>query len=135
MIHLLDTGPLVSALAREEPRFGSWAKDLLRHLRRPLYTCEAVLTEAAHFLGNPDPVLAAVAAGLLVCPWEVVGLQGGDRGRHRLQSLSLTWASCHSAADAEGVMKGRTAALASRHRDNPFGDQNGISSSSNVRSR
>ena len=67
MIHLLDTGPLVSALAREEPRFGSWAKDLLRHLPRPLYTCEAVLTEVTHFLGNADPILAAVADGLLVC--------------------------------------------------------------------
>ena len=71
MIHLLDTGPLVSALAREEPRFGSWAKDLLRHLPRPLYTCEAVLTEVAHFLGNADPVLAAVADGLLACPWDL----------------------------------------------------------------
>jgi predicted nucleic acid-binding protein len=71
MIHLLDTGPLVSALAREEPRFGSWAKELLRHLPRPLYTCEAVLTEVAHFLGNPEPVLAAVADGLLVCPWDL----------------------------------------------------------------
>ncbi len=44
MIHLLDTDPLVSALAREEPRFGSWAKDLLRHLPRPLYTCGKVVT-------------------------------------------------------------------------------------------
>jgi hypothetical protein len=67
--YLLDTGPLVSALAREEPRFGTWAKNVLSHLPRPLYTCEAVLTEAAHFLGDAGPVLAAVADGLLVCPW------------------------------------------------------------------
>lgn len=71
MTHLLDTGPLVSALARTEPRFGAWAKNLLRHLPRPLYTCEAVLTEAAHFLGDPAPVLAALADGLLVCPWDL----------------------------------------------------------------
>lgn len=71
MIHLLDTGPLVSALARHEPQFGSWAKDTLRHLPHPLYTCEAVLTEASHFLGGPAPVMAAVAAGLLVCPWDL----------------------------------------------------------------
>jgi predicted nucleic acid-binding protein len=69
MIYLLDTGPLVSALAREEPRFGPWARDVLRHLPPPLYTCEAVLTEAAHILGRPEPVLAALANGLLVCPW------------------------------------------------------------------
>ena len=71
MIHLLDTGPLVSALAREEPKFGIWAKDVLRHLPRPLYTCEAVLTEASLFLHDSGPVLDAVADGLLVCPWDL----------------------------------------------------------------
>lgn len=71
MIHLLDTGPLVSALAREEPKFGPGAKNLLRQLPRPLYTCEAVLTEASHFLRDPGAVLAAVADGLLVCPWDL----------------------------------------------------------------
>jgi predicted nucleic acid-binding protein len=71
VIHLLDTGPLVSALARKEPRFGSWAKDVLRRLPHPLYTCEAVLTEAAHLLGDPGPILAAVGDGLLVCPWDL----------------------------------------------------------------
>jgi predicted nucleic acid-binding protein len=71
MIYLLDTGPLVSALARDEPRFGPWAKDLIRHLPGPLYTCEAVLTEAAHFLGSADPVLATLDDRLLICPWDL----------------------------------------------------------------
>ena len=71
MIYLLDTGPLVSALAREEAQFGGWAKEVLRRLPTPLYTCESVLTEAAHFLGNGDAVLAAVADGLLLCPWDL----------------------------------------------------------------
>ena len=71
MIYLLDTGPLVSALAREEAQFGRWAKDVLRRLPTPLYTCESVLTEAAHFLGSGDAVLAAVADGLLLCPWDL----------------------------------------------------------------
>ena len=71
MIYLLDSGPLVSALAREEAKFGRWAKELLPRLPPPLYTCEPVLTEAAHFLGSAEPVLAAVATGLLVCPWDL----------------------------------------------------------------
>jgi predicted nucleic acid-binding protein len=71
MIYLLDTGPLVSALARKEPQFGPWAKSLMRRLPPPLYTCEAVLTEAAHFLGSAEPVLSAMADGLLVCPWDL----------------------------------------------------------------
>jgi uncharacterized protein len=71
MIYLLDTGPLVSALAENEPHYGPWAKDLLRRLPVPLYTCESVLTEAAHFLGSPDSILGAIADGLLVCPWDL----------------------------------------------------------------
>ena len=71
MIYLLDTGPLVSALARKEPQFGVWAKDLVRLLPRPLYTCEAVLTEASHFLGSADPVLTTLTEGLLACPWDL----------------------------------------------------------------
>ncbi len=71
MIYLLDTGPLVSALARTEPQFGPWAKALFRRLPHPLYTCEPVLTEAAHFLGNAEPVLAAMDDGLLECPWDL----------------------------------------------------------------
>ncbi len=71
MIYLLDTGPFVSGLAGHEPQFGAWAKELMRRLPRPLYTCEAVLTEAAHFIGNAEPILAAVADGLLVCPWDL----------------------------------------------------------------
>jgi len=71
VIYLLDTGPLVSALAGNEPRFGPWAQGLLRSVPLPLYTCEPVLTEAAHFLGSAEPVLAALDDGLLVCPWDL----------------------------------------------------------------
>lgn len=71
MIVLLDTGPLVSAFARHEPRFGVWARNLLRQLPGPAYSCEPVLTEAAHFLGTAEPLLSAVAAGLLLCPWDL----------------------------------------------------------------
>jgi len=44
---------------------------LLSPAEVPLYTCEAVLTETAHLLGNPGPVLATVADGLVVCPWDL----------------------------------------------------------------
>jgi hypothetical protein len=71
MIYLLDTGPLVSALARDEPQFGPWAKDVMRRLPRPLHTCEPVLTEAAHFLGCAEPVLAALDDGLIVSEWDL----------------------------------------------------------------
>ena len=68
MIHFLDTGPLVAALRRPEDKdpFTPWAAKLLRSLAYPLFTCDAVLTEAAHFLGSPAKLLEAISRGLLV---------------------------------------------------------------------
>ena len=68
MIYLLDTGPLVAALRGPQDRdpFTSWATRLIRSLPYPLFTCDAVLTEAAHFLRSPAKLLEALNRGLLV---------------------------------------------------------------------
>ena len=68
MIYLLDTGPLVAAFRRPEDKdpFTPWAAKLLRSLPYPLFTCDAVLTEAAHFLRSPAKLLEAMKRGLLV---------------------------------------------------------------------
>ena len=68
MIYLLDTGPLVAAFRRPEDKdpFTPWVARLLRSLPYPLFTCDAVLTEAAHFLRSPAKLLEAVERGLLV---------------------------------------------------------------------
>jgi uncharacterized protein len=68
MIYLLDTGPLVAALRRpgDKDAFTPWAAKLLRSLPYPLFTCDAVLTEAGHFLRSPAKLLEAVNRGLLV---------------------------------------------------------------------
>jgi uncharacterized protein len=68
MIYLVDTGPLVAAFRRPEDQdpFTPWAAKLLRVLPYPLFTCDAVLTEAAHFLRSPARLLEAVRRGLLV---------------------------------------------------------------------
>jgi predicted nucleic acid-binding protein len=68
MIYLLDTGPLVAAFRRPEDKdpFTPWAAKLIRSLPYPLFTCDAVLTEAAHFLRSPAKLLEAVKRGLLV---------------------------------------------------------------------
>jgi predicted nucleic acid-binding protein len=68
MIHLVDTGPLVAAFRRPQDRDPStpWAARLIRSLPYPLFTCDAVLTEAAHFLGSPGMLLEAIRRGLLV---------------------------------------------------------------------
>ena len=68
MIYLLDTGPLVAAFRppQDKDPFTPWAARLLRSLPYPLFTCDAVLTEAAHFLRSPAKLLEAVERGLLV---------------------------------------------------------------------
>ena len=72
MIYLLDTGPLVAAFRRPEDKdpFTPWAAKLLRSLPYPLFTCDAVLTEAAHFLRSPAKLLEAVERGLLVSQFD-----------------------------------------------------------------
>ena len=68
MIHILDTGPLVAAFRSPADRdpYTRWAIKLIRALPYPLFTCDAVLTEAAHFLGSPAKLLDALQRGLLV---------------------------------------------------------------------
>jgi uncharacterized protein len=72
MIHILDTGPLVAAFRRSEVKdpFTPWASKLIRSLPYPLFTCDAVLTEAAYFLGSAEELLKAVERGLLVSRFE-----------------------------------------------------------------
>jgi predicted nucleic acid-binding protein len=72
MIYFLDTGPLVAAFRRPEDKdpFTPWAAKLLRSLPYPLFTCDAVLTEAAHFLRSPAKLLEAVRRGLLVSQFD-----------------------------------------------------------------
>jgi predicted nucleic acid-binding protein len=68
MMYIVDTGPLVAAFRRPQDNdpFTPWAAKLIRSLPYPLFTCDAVLTEAAHFLRSPAKLLQAVERGLLV---------------------------------------------------------------------
>jgi len=72
MIHILDTGPLVAAFRQPEDKdpFTPWAARLIRSLPYPLFTCDAVLTEAAHSLRSAEKLLEAVERGLLVSQFD-----------------------------------------------------------------
>lgn len=68
MISICDTGPVVAFLNRNDP-YHAWAVALMKQLRPPLLTCEAVLTEAAYFLRedgvNVDPLFQLLERGVL----------------------------------------------------------------------
>lgn len=67
-IILLDTGPLVAALARDDHAH-AWAKEQFETLAGPFLTCEAVVTEACHLLRrarrDPSSVLGLLESGAL----------------------------------------------------------------------
>lgn len=71
---LIDTGPLVAALARRDSHH-QWAVERLREIEPPLETCEAVLTEAAFLLrgavGGADALLALVDEGILTIRFDL----------------------------------------------------------------
>lgn len=68
MITICDTGPLVAYLNRNDPHH-RWAVALMRQVRPPMRTCEAVLTEAAYFLREDrlalDPLFSMLERGAL----------------------------------------------------------------------
>jgi predicted nucleic acid-binding protein len=65
---VVDTGPLVAFLNRRD-RHHVWVRDLLDSMEPPLFTCEAVLSEACFLLqgvtGGQDAVLGLVSRGVL----------------------------------------------------------------------
>jgi predicted nucleic acid-binding protein len=65
---ILDTGPLVAFLNRRDT-WHDWAIDALSHVRPPLLSCEAVISEACFLLrhtdGGADAVLDLNARGLI----------------------------------------------------------------------
>lgn len=65
---IVDTGPLVALLNRRE-RHHSWVVETMDVIEPPIFTCDAVLSEACFLLqgieGGPDAVLELVARGIV----------------------------------------------------------------------
>ena len=71
---LLDTGVIVALLDRSE-RLHRACAGLVRELRAPLITCEAVIAESCYLLRNlsgaPEAVIENVAAGIFQIPFQL----------------------------------------------------------------
>ncbi len=65
---LLDTGPLVSYLKRQD-QYHNWAKIEWKNIELPLLTCEAVISEACFLLKNTykgqETVIALIRQGVI----------------------------------------------------------------------
>ena len=71
---LIDTGPIVAVLIAKDQHH-QWARDQFSSLAPPLFTCEAVLSEAQFLLhsfgGDPTVVLEMVTKGVLHIDFDV----------------------------------------------------------------
>lgn len=65
---VIDTGPLVAILNRRD-RHHAWVREVLDTVEPPVFTCEAVISEACFLLrrsrGGQDSVLAMLAEDVL----------------------------------------------------------------------
>jgi predicted nucleic acid-binding protein len=64
MKHVLDAGPLIAALNRNDQHH-RWACETLAQLGPPFHTCAEVLAEAAAMTGQPAAIVEMVQAGEL----------------------------------------------------------------------
>jgi len=71
---LVDTGPLVAFLNRAD-RYYKWAVERAAAISPPLFTCEAVISEACFLLRNipnaPDALLELVKRKLVAVPFQL----------------------------------------------------------------
>lgn len=67
---IVDTGPLVALLNRRDTHH-RWVTEVLSGVELPLWTCEPVLTEAAHLTDRPVVIMAMVADGVLKLGLEI----------------------------------------------------------------
>lgn len=72
---IVDTGPLVALLNRRE-RHHAWAVETMDVIEPPIFTCDAVLSEACFLLqdvkGGSDAVLELVARGIVRSDFHVM---------------------------------------------------------------
>jgi predicted nucleic acid-binding protein len=74
VITVCDTGPIVAYLNRNDPHHG-WANAVMKQVRPPLLTCEAVLTEAVYFLRHDglaiDPLFRMLERAALLIDFDM----------------------------------------------------------------
>ena len=76
MKNILDAGPLIAALNREDQHH-RWACDTLERLGPPFYTCPEALAEAAALTGQPAAIVEMVQQGEIVLAFSLADQAAG----------------------------------------------------------
>ncbi|MBA3341597.1 MAG: PIN domain-containing protein [Gemmatimonadaceae bacterium] len=83
---VIDTGPVVALLNRRD-RHHAWVRDVLDTVEPPIFTCEAVVSEACFLLGRltggRDAVLELLSEGVLKVDFRMLSEIDALRGLMR----------------------------------------------------
>ena len=93
---LVDTGPLVALLNRRD-HYHVWARSVLDTVTPPVFTCEAVLSEACFLLsrmgGGVEAVLALVQADIIRVEFQIgVEIEAVRRLAERYANVPMSFA-------------------------------------------
>jgi predicted nucleic acid-binding protein len=72
MTHILDAGPLIAAINRDD-RHHTWARETLGRLGPPFHSCPEAMAEAAAMTGRPAAIVEMIQAGEIVLAFDLAG--------------------------------------------------------------
>jgi predicted nucleic acid-binding protein len=92
----VDTGPLV-ALLNKRDRYNGWVRETLDRIEPPVFTCEAVVSEACFLLGRvaggADAVLALLASDILRVEFRIAAESEAVRAlMHKYAGVPMSFA-------------------------------------------
>jgi predicted nucleic acid-binding protein len=70
MTHILDAGPLIAAINRDD-RHHRWARETLASLGPPFHSCPEAMAEAAAMTGRPSAIVEMIHAGDIVLAFDL----------------------------------------------------------------
>lgn len=70
LTHILDAGPLIAALNRDD-QYHRWARETLARLGPPFLTCPEAMAEAAAMTGRPAAIVEMIQAGEIVLAFDL----------------------------------------------------------------
>lgn len=76
MRHVLDAGPLIAALNRQDQHH-AWAVQTLERLGPPFYSCPEAIAEAAALTGRPSAVVEMIASGEILLSFDLAEQTAG----------------------------------------------------------
>ena len=109
---VIDTGPVVALLNRRD-RHHAWVREVLGTVEPPVFTCEAVISEACfllgRFTGGQDAVLELLSKDVLRVDFRVLPEISAVRGlMHKFASVPMSFAEAclvrMTELDAESVI-------------------------------